>query len=190
MGIEEQQPTLRQSSPEAPPNLVQPQPPLLAASRPRHNDMDDGPFASQVHVLQRDGPGPRRVDVDPRDRDVVINIKERPDTVRVLHLQNVRADTLHAAERALDEFLAAVPHGGTSRTAHTMVERNDEVHLGLRDRLEARAEELGLDLDWDHDAFPRDSLRRSCSQPRYLLCFCDDGTLERTVGTRGVPWYP
>lgn len=191
MGIEEQPAPAQRGTIDA--SASSEPAPLLAASRPRHNDMDDGPFASQTHVLNHGGPGPRSVDVDPRDRDVVINIRETLDAVRLLHLQNVRADTLAAAERALDEYLDTVAPAAPDadpRPAHTMVERWDEVHLGLRDRLEKSADERGLGLDWEHDAFPRDSFRETCSQPRYLVRFCDDGTVERTVGTRGVPWYP
>lgn len=161
----------------------------------RYSDNDTGPFAGPTHELLYGGPGPQEVDIDMRDRDVVVNVRVDGKTVRLLHLQNVREDTAAAARDAVDGFLnglkAVDDRQGArpERVGHTMLEDFTQVHLDLRDHLKARADELGLRFDWSDGGFPRESFRRACSQPKYRVRFCEDGSIEQITGTRGVP-YP
>lgn len=166
----------------------------------RYSDNDTGPFAATTHELHGSGPGPREVDLDMRDTDVVLNVFVDRGTVRLLHLQNVRDDTAAAARAAADAFLGDLraadddrhSRGGAphpSRKAHTMLESFTQAHEDLRDHIEDRAEKLGLSFRWGGGGFPRQALRPAASQPKYLVRFCDDSTIEQITGSRGVP-YP
>lgn len=167
----------------------------MASADTRYSDNDTGPFAGPMHELVYGGPGPQEVDVDMRDRDVMFNVQVNSKTIRLLHLQNVRTDTVAAARSAIDTFLSQLKSTDDreevhpERTAHTMLEDFDEVHLDLRDYLEERAEELGLRFKWQRGGFPRDTLRHARSQPKYHVRFCENGSVQRTTGSRGVP-YP
>lgn len=167
----------------------------MASEDTRYSDNDTGPFAGLTHELIHGGPGPQEVDIDMRDRDVMVNIWVDRKTVRLLHLQNVREDTTEAARSAVDGFLnqlkAADDREGAQpeRAGHTMLESFTPVHSDLCDYLKTRAEEMGLRFKWEHGGFPRESFRRACSQPKYLVRFNEDGSLNRITGTRGVP-YP
>lgn len=167
----------------------------MASGDTRYSHNDTGPFAGPTHELVYGGPGPQEVDIDMRDRDVMLNVRVDRKTVRLLHLQNVREDTVVAARKAVDSFLnqlkAIDDREGTHREryGHTMLEDFTQVHLDLRDCIEAKAEELGLRFDWQRGGFPRESFRRACSQPKYLVRFCEDGSIEQITGSRGVP-YP
>jgi hypothetical protein len=167
----------------------------MASEDTRYSDNDTGPFAGPTHELVYGGPGPQEVDIDMRDRDVMLNVRVDGRTIRLLHLQNVREDTVVAARNAVDSFLdqlkAIDDREGAhpERSGHTMLEDFTQVHLDLRDYIEARAEELGFRFDWERGGFPRESFRHACSQPKYLVRFCQDGSTEQITGTRGVP-YP
>lgn len=173
---------------------------MAAGEDTRYSDNDTGPFAATTHELHGSGPGPREVDLDMRDTDVVLNVFVDRGTVRLLHLQNVRDDTAAAARAAADAFLGdlkaadddrhrrgGVPH--PDRSGHTMLESFTGAHSDLRGYVEAQAGKLGLSLRWSGGGFPRESFRRACSQPKYLVRFCDDGSVDRITGSRGVP-YP
>lgn len=171
--------------------------PLLAASRPELNDSDTGPFASQTIDFRRDGPGPRELELDPQDRDIIVSIRVADDTSRLLHLANVRTDTVNEARRAVDEFLdtiEALPKYSDrddgekepvpKRKAHTMIEDFDDVHSGVRDYLVAGARQRGLQISWDHGGFPRETFRETFNQPRYGVSWREDGALLTKTGTR------
>lgn len=183
-----------------------PQQPLLAASRPALNDSDTGPFASQTIDFRRSGPGPRELELDPQDRDIIVSVRVADDTARLLHLANVRADTADEARRAANGFLDTIevlpryyPSTGSDgddgekegeevkvprRNAHTMIEDFDDVHLGVRDYLVAGARRRRLRLRWDHGGFPRDMFRRTFNHPRYGVSWREDGALLTKTGTR------
>lgn len=175
--------------------------PLLAASRPEGNDSDTAPFASQTIEFRRGGPGPRELELDPRDRDVTVSLRIADDTVRLLHLANVRTDNVDEARHAVDAFLDTIEvlpkysaggGGGVDgerelvpkREAHTMIEDFDDVHTGLRDYLVAGARQRGLRIRWDHGGFPRKTFRQTFNQPRYGVCWHEDGTFLTKTGTR------
>lgn len=166
----------------------------MATELPPYHEHDTDPFAGPVHVLVNTGGGPDEVDLDFRDRDVVVRLSLDHTTVRVLHLQNVRADTVAEARAAVDDFLARVKladdrRGNVwpGREAHTMSEAYEEVHPALCDYVEEKAKELGVPADWSHGGFSRDTMRNTFSQPRYRVRICEDGAVELTTGTRGVP---
>lgn len=173
----------------------------MADEDTRYSDNDTGPFAATTHELSGSGPGPREVDLDMRDTDVVLDLWVGSGTVRLLHLQNVRDDTAAAARAAVDVFLEGlkatdddrhrcegVPHPAR-RNGSTMIESFTEAHSDLRDYIEARAEGLGLNVSWGRGGYPRRAMRPACSQPRYSVRFCDDMTVETRTGSRGVT-YP
>lgn len=167
----------------------------MASEDTTYSDNDTGPFAGPTHELIFGGPGPQEVDVDMRDTDVMVNVWVDRNTVRLLHLQNVREDTIDAARKAVDSFLdqlkAVDDREGThpERAGHTMLEDFTQAHSDLRDYLEKRADELGLRFKWSHGGFPRQALRPALSQPRYYVRLCEDGDLETRTGSRGLP-YP
>lgn len=166
----------------------------MAAEHPPYQENDTDAFAGPTHVLHSGGDGPHEVDLDMRDCDVVLTITVDSTHSRLLHLQNVRAETVAAARSAVNESLnrlrSADDRNGAfhpERWAHTMLEAWDEVHTGLRDHIEARAEELGLRFKWEHGGFSRETMRNTFSQPRYKVRVCKYGAVELTTGTRGVP---
>lgn len=176
---------------EAPPQ------PLLAASRPPLNDSDTGPFASQTIDFRRGGPGPRELELDPQDRDIIVSVRVADDTARLLHLANVRTDNVDEARRAVDGFLDTIEvlpkysTGGDSekelvpkRRANTLIEGFDDVHSDVRDYLVAGARERGLRIRWDHGGFPRDTFRETFNHPRYGVSWREDGALLTKTGTR------
>lgn len=129
----------------------------MTAERPRYDD--DGLFASLTHEVRHGGPGPQEHDFHMRDRDVTLVIETTRRSLRLLHLQNVRADTIAAARTAVDCFLDQLePTGYPKRAEHTVFKNFDKVRQELRDYVRtARAdvEELNDQLEWVDDAFPK-----------------------------------
>lgn len=166
----------------------------MASEKPRYHENDTDPFSSPIHVLVNSADGPRDIDLDMRDRDVVFLHRADHTAIRLLHLQNVRPDTVAAARSAVDDFLnelkLADDHKGYVypwRPARTMSEAWDEVHIGLCEYIEAKVEELGLHFEWMHGGFSRETMRNTFNQPRYQVRICEDGAEKLTTGTRGVP---
>lgn len=63
------------------------------------------PFASLKYVLTSNGVGPHELDLDIRDRDVVLKHRRvGTAAIRVLHLRNVRDDTVETTRNAVDDF--------------------------------------------------------------------------------------
>jgi hypothetical protein len=159
----------------------------------RYSDNDTGPFASQMHELVPPQEVP--LDIDMRDRDVIVDVWVNPKMVRLLHLQNVRDDTAAEARKAVDGFLEDLKamegcEGDHSkRVGVTTIEDFTQAHLDLREHIEARSDELGLGIQWAQYGFPRDMFRRACSQPKYIVHWVDDECVKRITGTRGLP-YP
>ncbi|KAJ3522063.1 hypothetical protein NM208_g13018 [Fusarium decemcellulare] len=103
----------------------------MAANRPRYDDT--GPFASLTHQLVCGGPGPQEHDFRMRDTDVTLVVEADSRTLRLLHLQNVRTDTIAEARAAVDDFLDqldATDH--PKRIERTVFENFDKVRQGLR----------------------------------------------------------
>ncbi|CAG9972460.1 unnamed protein product [Clonostachys byssicola] len=97
---------------------------------PYYHDNDVGPFSSVTYSLTPDGPGLHELDLKLRDRDVVLMIEgdDEDKTVRILHLYNVREDTLAEAKTAVDGLLGQVkPLGGGDNTGHTVFRMFDKV---------------------------------------------------------------
>lgn len=166
----------------------------MSSENPRYHENDTDPFSSPIHVLVNSDDGPREVDLDMRDRDVVFLHRADHTKLRLLHLQNVREDTVAAARSAVDDFLNELKLADERkryvypwRPAHTMLEAYDEVHTGLRDYIEAKVEELGLEFEWREGEFSREMMRTCFNQLKYKVRICEDGAEELTTGTRGVP---
>lgn len=167
----------------------------MASEKPRYHENDTDPFSSPTHILVNSADGPRLIDLDMRDRDVVFLHRADHTALRLLHLQNVRDDTIAAARSAVDDFLNELKLEDDRkgyvypwRPARTMSEAWDEVHIGLCEYIEAKVEELGFKfVEWEHGGFSRETMRNTSNQPRYQVRICEDGAEELTTGTRGVP---
>lgn len=122
----------------------------MVTERPRHDDT--GPFASLVHELVHGGPGPQVHDFKMRDTDVVLVIEAAKGTYRLLHLQNVRADTIVEARAAVDNFIDQLdPSDHPERIERTVFENFDKVCQQLREHVgaaKADVEDLWNELDW------------------------------------------
>lgn len=165
----------------------------MTAEHPPYHENDTDPFTSPIHVLVGTGGGPDEVDLDMRDCDIVLTVKADGTTLRVLHLQDVHTDTVLAARSAVDDFLTELKSADgrngdvhPERWAHTMLEAHDEVHEGMRDHIEARAEELSLPFKWQHGGVSRDTMRRTFSQPKFRVRVFNDGQVELATGTHGL----
>lgn len=107
------------------------------------------PFASLIYVLTSNGVGPQEIDLDMRDRDKVLTHRRvGTAAIRVLHLQDVRDDTVETTRNAVGDFFSelwlADDHKGAihpERSAHTMLDAYDEVEVltGLPDDIETTA---------------------------------------------------
>ncbi|KAF5009867.1 hypothetical protein FDECE_3940 [Fusarium decemcellulare] len=246
----------------------------MAAERPRRDDT--GPFASLTYQLVFGGPGPQEHDFRMRDRDVTLVVEAGRRTLRLLHLQNVRTDTIAEARAAVDDFLEQLDatdhpkriertvfenfdkvrqglrnvvslarsdvedlreelrlangapkrvldttpndidevhpdprdnnpvaivwaacedflekldliddsHEPRKREAHTMQEGFDESHNEICGYMEAQAEKRGFVFEWYDGSYPRDTFRSACSDIRYDVYFCEDGSWSSHYGTR------
>lgn len=117
-----------------------------AAEHQPYHENDTDPFVGPIHVLISTGGGPDEVDLDMCDRDVVSMVKADCTTLRLLHLQNVRADMVAVARTAFEDFLNELKldddrKGAAPReVAHTMLDAYGEVHEGLRDHIEEKGQ--------------------------------------------------
>lgn len=98
--------------------------------------MTRDPFASLIHVLIPNGVGPHEVDLDMRDHYVVLKHRIDNTAIRVLHLQNVRDDTVAMTRTTVDDFRNELKltdgHNGAvhpEMSAHTMLDAYDEVEV-------------------------------------------------------------
>lgn len=161
----------------------------------RYQYNDIGPFKSILHTLVLSGPGKKKVKIDMRDCDIMIGANLDESTVRLLHLRNVREDTVTEAKTAiqqlLDELKARDDSTGSPLTRSGCIDRehvDDEVHEGVRKFLYTQAEERGLDFDWDESGYSRWGLR-SCGDQTYFTCrWRKTGYWETGGGTRR-PWF-
>ncbi|CAI6092000.1 unnamed protein product [Clonostachys chloroleuca] len=131
---------------------------------PYFHDNDVGPFSSVTYSLTPDGPGLHELDLKLRDRDVVLMVEGDDDdkTVRILHLYNVREDTLAEAKTAVDGLLGQVkPLSGGDNTGHTVFKMFDKVFYEIKSPVACLLEdandlELKLEkMDEDDMAHPK-----------------------------------
>ncbi|CAH0049031.1 unnamed protein product [Clonostachys solani] len=131
---------------------------------PPYHDNDVGPFSSVTYSLAPNGPGLQELDLKLRDRDVVLMVEGDDDdnTVRILHLLNVREDTLAEAKTAVDGLLGQLrPLGGGDNTGHTVFEMFDKVFSEIASPVACLVEdtndfELKLrDIDEDDLVYPK-----------------------------------
>ncbi|CAH0058141.1 unnamed protein product [Clonostachys solani] len=116
-------------SPSSPPSAA-------PDGRPHPNDV--GPFASATHAAAHGNGGadPDSVDVEIQDRDVLLAIEDDKHHVRILHLQNVREDTLPAAKTAADTFLDQIkPLDSDQQPAGTVFQMFDIVYKDMSHHL-------------------------------------------------------
>ncbi|VUC35412.1 unnamed protein product [Clonostachys rosea] len=129
----------------------------MAAERPRHDD--SGPFASLTNELVYGGPGPQEHDFHMRDTDVVLVIEGASHNLHLLHLQNVRTDTVSAAKAAVDEFLGHLePTSQSKRVEKTVFQNFGKVRQELHKYVvnaRAEVEDLRDQLEWVDESFPK-----------------------------------
>lgn len=103
---------------------------MATQCRPRHDDT--GPFAGLTYKLIHGGPGPQNHDFHMRDRDVTLVVEGTSSTLCLLHLQNVRVDTVVTAQAAVDDFLDQLEPTAPKRPEQTVFQNFDKVRQGLR----------------------------------------------------------
>ncbi|CAH0040261.1 unnamed protein product [Clonostachys rhizophaga] len=112
-------PSLRRGMADERPSQPSPSVPFheAPAGRPHPNGIDV--FASATYSLARDGRDSRDADLKMNDRDMLLNIELDKDHTCVLHLQNLRENTLAEAKIAADKFLDQhKPLGGPQSTVY------------------------------------------------------------------------
>lgn len=127
---------------------------------PYFHDNDVGPFSSVTYSLTPDGPGLHELDLKLRDRDVVLMVEGDDDdkTVRILHLYNVREDTLAEAKTAVDGLLGQVkPLDGGDNTGHTVFKMFDKVFYEIKSPVACLLEDAD-DLESKLEAIDEDDL--------------------------------
>ncbi|CAH0057667.1 unnamed protein product [Clonostachys solani] len=129
----------------------------MAAEHPRHDDT--GPFASLTQELAYNGSGPQEHDFRMHDTDVVLMVEGASRNLHLLHLQNVRADTVSGAKAAVDDFLRYLEPTAQSKRVEKTVFRNfSKVRQELQKYVTAaqdEVKELRDHLDWVDDTFPK-----------------------------------
>ncbi|CAI6094801.1 unnamed protein product [Clonostachys chloroleuca] len=129
----------------------------MAADRPRHDDT--GPFASLTQELSYGGSGPQEHNFRMHDTDVVLMVEGASHNLHLLHLQNVRADTVSATKAAVDDFLGHLePTAQNKRVEKTVFQNFSKIHQELSRYVasaQAEVEDLRDQLEWVDDTFPR-----------------------------------
>ncbi|KAG8158318.1 hypothetical protein KVR01_012079 [Diaporthe batatas] len=69
------------------------------------SDNHTGPCGAPTHEPIRGGPGPQEADSEMRDHDVMVTVWVDRKAVRLLHLIDVREETVEAGHIAADGFL-------------------------------------------------------------------------------------
>lgn len=98
-------------------------------------------FASTTYSLARGGSDPPELRLERKDfvdGDIIISIEITEDQMRVLHLKNVRDDTLKEAKATVNGFLDQIePLGEGNGTAGTVFEMFDRVYADMDDQVVA-----------------------------------------------------
>ncbi|CAI6089709.1 unnamed protein product [Clonostachys chloroleuca] len=108
---------------------------------------DVGPFAVLKHTIVYGSSGLQKVDLDIHDTDVVFDYFLGSQTLKILHLQNVRAETLEMAQSAVEEFLAELRaidksnNESPRRRGHIYAEIFDTAHGDLANYIRAHTKE-------------------------------------------------
>ncbi|CAG9998160.1 unnamed protein product [Clonostachys byssicola] len=153
---------------------------------------DVGPFVALKHTIVYGDSGPQKVDLDIHDTDVVFDYFLGSQTLKILHLQNVRAATLTMAQSAVEDFLdelRAIDKSNDKsprRRGDIYVENFDTAHGDLANYIRAQTKEHGPRFKWYGGTFPRESLRRSLNKPNLVLGFDNEGRFDRIYGSHTV----
>ncbi|VUC33289.1 unnamed protein product [Clonostachys rosea] len=127
---------------------------------PSYHDNDVGPFSSVTYSLVPGGPGPQELDLKLRDGDVLLMVEgdDDDDAVRILHLLNVREDTLAEAEVAVDGLLGQLkPLGSDNKDGHTVFKMFDKVFREINSSVACLLKDAD-DLELKLEEIDRDSL--------------------------------
>lgn len=154
-------------------------------------DNDQGPFKSSSYTLVFGGPGRKSVRVDTGDRDIIICVSADETATRLLHLQNVRDDTVEEAKVAITQLLDELKSQDESRDerhlrpGYLKVEHGiDESHEHVRQFLFAEAKKRRLGITWDEGGYSRLMLRRLYYQLWFKIRVLSDGSWMTDSGTR------
>ncbi|KAK7218882.1 hypothetical protein V2G26_006885 [Clonostachys chloroleuca] len=151
-----------------------------------------GPFAVLKHTIVYGSSGLQKVDLDIHDTDVVFDYFLGSQTLKILHLQNVRAETLEMAQSAVEEFLAELRAIDKSNNesprgrGDIYAEIFDTAHGDLANYIRAQTKEHCPRFKWYGGTFPRVRLRNSFSKPNLVLGFDDEPRFDRFFGSHTV----
>jgi|UniRef100_A0A8H7TP55 hypothetical protein len=160
---------------------------------PCHQDNDFGPFACLTHTLIQDGRGrKKKINITVRERDIVVCVSVDESSVRILHLQCVREDTVSTArvaiEQLFDELKALDGSNGTQkfkRMALIMKDNvTDMVNHEFHEFVNAQTEKCGLEFTWMEGVYSRDTLRAICDQVFLELRLREGGSLDAKTNRR------
>ncbi|CAH0043673.1 unnamed protein product [Clonostachys solani] len=154
-------------------------------------DNDDGPFKSSSYTLVFGGHGRKSVRVDTGDRDIILCVSVNETLTRLLHLQNVREDTVEEAKASITQLLDELKSQDErnderhERPGYLKVEHViDESHEAVRQFLFAEAKQRSLGITWDEGGYSRSTLRRLYYQLWFKVRVLSDGSWSTDSGTR------
>lgn len=159
---------------------------------PCNQDNDFGPFAFITHTLIHDGKGRMtKLNLTIRDRDIVIGFSFDESTVRVLHLQCVREDTVALAQIAIEEVfdeLKSLDDANNTRfkrSAQLMKEDvEDMVHHEFHSFIITQAKRRKLEFDWVEGGYSRTRLRAIRMSIGLVLRLRENGAWDMVGGER------
>ncbi|CAG9982453.1 unnamed protein product [Clonostachys byssicola] len=154
-------------------------------------DNDEGPFKSSSYTLIFRGSGRKSVRVDTGDRDIILCVSADETATRLLHLQNVRNDTVDEAKAAIAQLLDELKSQDVSRNerhlrpGYLKVEHViDDSHEAVRQFLFTEAKKRSLGITWDEGGYSRSTLRRLYYQLWFKVRVLSDGSWMTDSGTR------
>lgn len=160
---------------------------------PCHQDNDFGPFACIMHTLIRDDRGrKKKLNITVRDRDIVVCVTVDESSVRVLHLQCVREDTVATArvatEQLFDELKVLDDSNATLKFKRMALIMKDDVtdmvHHEFHEFVNAQAEKRGLKFTWMEGGYSRDTLRAIRDQVFLELRLREGGSRDAKTNRR------
>lgn len=150
----------------------------------RYHKNDFGPFSTS-HMLVLDVPSQPKIKLNVCDRDIVLCVAVNKLTIHLLHLRNVRDDTVYMAWGAIQKFLKelkALNHASDKGWGFIVlhVDEVHDVHEDIRQLILAEAKKCGFLYHWSGTAYLRPKLRESNEQIYFTLRW-RDGKLEANL---------
>ncbi|CAI6099828.1 unnamed protein product [Clonostachys chloroleuca] len=135
-------------------------------------DNDQGPFKSSSYTLVFGGPGRKSVRIDTGDRDIITCVSADETATRLLHLRNVRDDTVEEAKAAITQLLDELKSQDESRDerhlrpGYLKVEHvNDKSHEASGSFFSQKPRSAALEL-----LGMKEGIRAGCSEVSIISC--------------------